>query len=89
MAGKPRVSPAEARKAVRDVLAAQEGDPISEAQLLTKTNYLVGGGLDLSQLREALEWNHGEALVRTEYIKEADMTSWFITRTGINYDRIK
>lgn len=89
MAGKPRVSPGEARKAVRDVLAAQEGDPISEAQLFTKINYLVGGGLDLSQLREAMEWNLAEAYIRSEYIKEADMTSWFITRAGINHDRIK
>lgn len=71
------------------MLAAQDGDPISEAQLLTKTNYLVGGGLDLSQLREALEWNHAEAYVRSEYIKELDLTSWFITQAGINHDRIK
>lgn len=89
MAGKPRVSPGEARKAVRDVLAAQDGDPISEEQLLTKVNYLVGGGLDLSQLRDALEWNHGEAYVRREYVKEVDLNSWFITQAGINHDRIK
>lgn len=71
------------------MLAAQDGDPISESQLLAKTNYLVGGGLDLSQLRDALEWNHSEAYVRSEYIREADMTSWFITQAGINHDRIK
>lgn len=86
---KPRVSPVEARKAVRDVLGAQDGDPIEESQILRKANYLVGGGLDLSQLREAMEWNHDEAYIRSEYIAEAEMTAWFITGRGLNHDRIK
>lgn len=74
---------------MRDVLAAQDGDPIEEAQILRKANYLVGGGLDLSQLREAMEWNHSEAYIRSEFIREADMTAWFITARGLNHDRIK
>ncbi len=84
-----RVSPGEARKAVREVLAAQEGEPIEEAQLLVKVNYLVGGGMDFSQLRAAMEWNHQEAFIRSEYDDELEITAWFITKAGINHDRIK
>lgn len=86
---KRRVSPGEARKAVREVLALQEGEPLGEAPLLRKVNELVGGGVDLTQLREALEWNHSEAFVRNEYFEEAEMTGWIITKAGINHDRIK
>lgn len=87
--GKPRVTPGEARKAVREVLAAQEGEPLSEQQLHRKTEFLVGGGLNLTELRDAVEWNHNEGFVRTEYISEMEMNAWFITKAGINHDRIK
>lgn len=74
---------------MRDVLAAQEGEPVSEKQILTKANYLVGGGIDLSQLRETMEWNLNEGFIRSEWVDELDMTAWFITKAGINHDRIK
>ena len=74
---------------MREVLALQEGELLAEAPLLTKVNYLVGGGVDLTQLREALEWNHAEAFVRSEYDEEADLKGWLITKAGINHDRIK
>jgi hypothetical protein len=84
-----RVSPGEARKAVREVLALQDGEPLGEAPLLRKVNELVGGGVDLTQLREALEWNHAEAFVASEYIDELELSGWIITKAGINHDRIK
>jgi len=85
----PRVSPGEVRKAVRDVLALQEGEPLAEAPMLVKVNRLVGGGVDLTALRDALEWNHGEAFIRSEFVEEADLDGWVITKEGINHDRIK
>jgi hypothetical protein len=89
MAGKPRVSPGRARKAVREVLKMQEGDPLAEAPMLAAVNELVGGGVDLTGLREALEWNHAQAFVRSEYIDELELSGWIITKAGINHDRIK
>lgn len=86
---KPRVSVARARKAVRDVLKMQEGEPLAEAPMLDACNELVGGGMDLTDLRDALEWNHSEALIRSEYVAEADLDGWVITKAGINHDRIK
>jgi hypothetical protein len=89
MAGKPRVSVGRVRKAVRDVLAMQEGEPLGETPMLDAVNELVGGGVDLTILRDALEWNHAEAFVRSEYFEEAEMTGWIITKAGLNHDRIK
>lgn len=89
MAGKSRVSPGRVRKAVREVLQMQEGEPLGEAPMLDAVNELTGGGVDLTQLRDALEWNHGEAFVRKEYVEEAELDGWVITKAGINHDRIK
>jgi hypothetical protein len=86
---KPRVSPGRARKAVRDVLNMQQGEPLAEAPMLAAVNELVGGGMDLTQLRDALEWNHCEGYVRSEYIDELELHGWLITKAGINHDRIK
>lgn len=86
---KPRVSPGRARKAVRDVLKMQDGEPLNEAPMLEAANELVGGGMDLTQLREAIEWNHNEAFVASEYIDELELDGWVITKKGINHDRIK
>ncbi len=84
-----RVSPARARKAVREVLAMQDGEPLHEKPMLDAVNELVGGGMDLTALRDAIEWNHGEAFVRKEYVAEAELDGWVITKAGINHDRIK
>jgi hypothetical protein len=89
MAGKSRVSPGRVRKAVRDVLKFQEGEPLNEEPMLDAVNELVGGGVGLTELRDALEWNHSEAFVRTEYIDELELDGWVITKAGINHDRIK
>lgn len=85
----PRVSPGEIRKAIRDVLSMQAGEPLAEEPMLKKVNRLVGGGVDLTMMRDAIEWNHSEALVRSEEIEELDLKGWVITHKGINHDRIK
>jgi hypothetical protein len=84
-----RVSPGRVRKAVREVLAMQEGEPLGERPLHDAVNELTGGGVDLTHLRDALEWNHSEAFIRSEYVEEADLDGWVITKAGINHDRIK
>ena len=49
MAGNSRVSPGRVRKAVREVLQMQEGEPLGEAPMLDAVNELTGGGVDLTQ----------------------------------------
>jgi hypothetical protein len=75
--------------AVRHVLKLQEGDPLAETPLLDAVNVLVGNGVDLTQLRDALEWNHGVAFVRSVRVEELELDGWVITKAGINHDRIK
>lgn len=63
MAARPQVSVARIRKAVRDVLNMQEGEPLAEEPMLDAVRELVGRSVDLTQLRDAIEWNHSEAYV--------------------------
>jgi hypothetical protein len=89
MAGKQRVSVGRVRQKVREVLGMQEGEPLAEKPLLEAVNELVGGGVDLTQLRDACDWNHGESFIRREYVEELDLDGWVITKLGINHERIK
>jgi hypothetical protein len=86
---KRRVADAIVRKKVRAVLDLQNGEPLSEEPMLEAINHLVCGGVDLTQLRAAIEWNHSEALIASVYIDELDLDGWVLTKKGINHDRIK
>jgi hypothetical protein len=86
---KQRISNGRVRQKIREVLRMQDGEPLAVAPMLEAVNELVGGGVDLTQLRDALEWNHGEAFVRSEEIDELELKGWVITKAGINHDRIK
>jgi hypothetical protein len=86
---KQRISNGRVRQKVREVLLMQDGEVLSEGPMLEAINELVGGGVDLTQLRDAIEWNHSEAFVRKERIDELDLDGWVITKAGINHHRIK
>lgn len=77
------------RRKVRQVLCIASGYGKSEAVLLEAVNDLVGGGVGLQDLRDAVEWNHGEGFIRSEVDKEAEETVWFITISGKARENLK
>jgi hypothetical protein len=86
---RPAISKARVRKKIREALNIQPGTGKTETMLLEMVNELVGGGVSLQELRDAMEYNHGEALIRSSYDKEAEVTEWFITREGIQQENIR
>lgn len=89
MNGKPTVSTARIRQKIRVALNIQPGTGKTEAMLLEMVNELVGGGVSLQELRDAREWNHSQAFIRSQYDDEAEVLEWFITREGIQQENIK
>lgn len=71
------------RRKVREVLAIQPGYGKSEKFLLQAVNDLCGGGVLLQHVRDAMEWNHAECLIRSSEDSESDTTLWFITAAGL------
>ena len=86
---KPSVSIARIRQKIRQALNIVPGTGKTEAMLLEMVNELVGGGVSLQELRDGLEYNHGEAFIRSAYDKEAEVTEWFVTKQGIQQENIK
>ena len=89
MSDKPTISNARVRQKVRAVLNLQPGRPFSDSMIHEAVNELVGGGVDLSQLRDAIDWNHNQAYIRKQYFEEAEMTGYLITKAGIAQESIK
>lgn len=89
MPGKPTIPIDRIRQKVREVLKLAEGDPLTEAQTHEAMTDLLGRDPGLQAVRDAMEWNHSETLIRSEYIKEADKIGWFITRAGIAKENLK
>jgi len=77
------------RREVRTVLNMRPGFGKTEAQLLEFSNALIGGGISLQELRDALEWNLSERFIRSERDDEANETLWFITQSGIAQQNIR
>ena len=89
MNGKPIVSTARIRQKIREALNISAGTGKTESMLREMVNELVGGGVSLQELRDGIEWNHGESYIRSHYDKEAEVTEWFITKDGIRQENIK
>ena len=70
------------RRKVREVLAIQPGYGKTEKFLVEAVNDLCGGGQTLQDIRDAMEWNHGEEFIRSAKDDEADEILWFITAAG-------
>ena len=77
------------RKSVREVLNMRPGFGKTEDQLLDFVNELIGGGVTLQDLRDAVEWNLYKTYVRSRRDDEAEETLWFITAEGIAKEETK
>ena len=77
------------RRYVREVLNMRPGYGKTEKQLLDYVNDLNSGGVDLQELRDGMDWNHGLSYIRREFNKEAEEYLWFITESGIAQQHIK
>ena len=77
------------RRKIRAVLNIRPGFGKTERVLLEGVNELVGGGVSLQELRDGIEWNHAEGLIRSKEDKEAEVILWFITEQGIAKENIK
>lgn len=85
---KPTVSKAMIRRKIREVLNMRPGFGKTEKMLLEGVNELTGGGVSLQELRDGMEWNHGETYIRSEFEDQAEETLWFITPDGIAQQKI-
>lgn len=88
MAGKPHPI-GEIREAVREVLFIADGDKRTEDQILRGVRRLVGDDVTLQQVRDAMEFNHGEAFIRSQFDRNEEVDHWFITKSGQAQQRIK
>lgn len=77
------------RQKIREALNIRAGSGKTERMLLEMVNELVGGGVSLQEVRDAIEWNHSEAYIRSAYDDEAEVTEWFITKAGIEQENLK
>ncbi len=86
---KPAVSIARVRRKIREALNISAGSGKTEGMLLEMVNELVGGGVSLQELRDAIEYNHGQSYIRSAYDRDAEVTEWFITKAGIQQENIR
>lgn len=77
------------RQKVREVINMRPGFGKTEAQVLEFVNDLLGGGVNLQDVRDAMEWNHTEAYIRRSKDRDTDEVLWFITAEGQAKENIK
>lgn len=86
---KPTISKQMIRRKIRTALNVRPGTGKTEGMLLEMVNDLIGGGVSRQELRDAIEYNHGEHFIRSEFNRESEETEWFITAEGIAQEKIK
>lgn len=77
------------RKLARETVAMTPGWGHTEEMLRTAVDERVAGRVDLSDLRDALEWNHGENYLRSKDNEDTDEKEYFITESGLAKESIK
>lgn len=70
------------RMKVREVLAMAPDYGKTEEFIHQAVNSLCGGGVSLQEVRDAMEYNLREKMIRSEEDKESETILWFITAAG-------
>jgi DNA-binding transcriptional regulator YdaS (Cro superfamily) len=70
------------RQRVREAINTRPGFGKTEAVVVQAVNVLLGGGVSLQEVRDAIEWNHSERFIRSERDEENEVTVWKITPEG-------
>lgn len=83
------VSIARTRQKVREALKLAGGNPLTEAMIHEAVTELLANGVSLQDTRDAMTWNHEEGHIRSEWLEEAEVTAWFITKRGLAHENIK
>ena len=76
------------KKYVRDVCSLAKGYGVTEEFMHDAINSLVPGGVELDELREAVEWNVGQVFVKRAYNEDTEAHEWSITKAGIAKDNL-
>ena len=74
---------------VRETCAMAQGYGCTEEMIYDAVNERVPGKADLTQVRDAVEWNVSKNYLRRQKNEDTDDFEWVITQDGIAKDRIK
>lgn len=77
------------RQKVLEVCNIQAGFGKTETMIHEAVNELIGGRVSLQEIRDAIEWNHGERFLRSVEVKKLEQIHWFITPEGIAEENIR
>lgn len=70
------------RRKVREALNMAPGYGKTEVMLLEMVRVLYGAPVGLQDLRDAREWNHEHAYIRSEDDEDSGDVLWYITPAG-------
>lgn len=77
------ITPAQLRPLVREILAMSAPYGQTEKMLHDAVNTRVPGKADLSDFREAREWNHSKEYLRSKKNEDTDEVEFFATPKGL------
>ena len=82
------MNPAILRKMVRETLNMVPGYGHTEAMIVRAVNFRLPAPADLSDVRAAIEWNHGKAYLKAKLNEDTDQREYRITPAGIAKEEI-
>lgn len=82
-------SKATVRLYVREICAMAEGYGCTEAMIYDAVNERLPGKANLTQVRDAVEWNVSKNYLRHQVNEDTDESEWVITQDGLAKERIR
>lgn len=76
------------KRYVRDVCSLAKGYGVTEKFMHDSINQLVPAGVEIDDLREAVEWNVSQGFVKRAKNEDTEDFEWSITKAGIAKDNI-